>query len=85
MKYPKIKSVIAVSNNELHVVFENNIKKIYDCNPLFTEEVFKPLLNHSIFKNVQVDQFGYGIIWNDQIDLSESELWLNGQEVSRQT
>lgn len=24
----------------------------------------------------------YGVIWNDEIDLSEYELWINGVEVS---
>jgi hypothetical protein len=25
-----------------------------------------------------VDKHGYGIAWNDELDLSESELWING-------
>jgi hypothetical protein len=25
-----------------------------------------------------VDKHGYGIVWNDELDLSESELWING-------
>jgi len=28
---------------------------------------------------VKADKHGYGISWNDEIDLSESELWLNGE------
>lgn len=81
MKYPKIKSVNVVSNYTIEVIFENNIKKKYDCTPLLTDENFKPLVNKSLFNNVQADRFGYGIIWNNQIDLSESELWLNGANV----
>ncbi len=81
MKYPKIKSVKVVSNYTVEVLFENNVKKIYDCTHLLKDENFKPLLNKSFFKNVQVDRFGYGILWNNQIDLSESQLWKNGQPV----
>jgi len=79
MKFPKIKSVNVISNYTLEIVFANNVRKIYDCTPLLKDENFKPLLDKSLFKNVQVDSFGYGIFWNNQIDLSESELWLNGQ------
>jgi hypothetical protein len=25
-----------------------------------------------------VDKHGYGIVWNDELDLSESEFWING-------
>jgi hypothetical protein len=81
MKFPKIKSVNVISSYTLEIVFDNNVKKIYDCTTLLEDENFKPLLDKSLFKNVQVDNFGYGILWNNQIDLSESELWLNGQTV----
>ena len=35
-----------------------------------------------IFNSVIVDQGGYGIVWNDNIDISCDELWTNGEEVS---
>lgn len=31
---------------------------------------------------VQVDPGGYGISWNDNVDLSENELWINGKEIT---
>jgi hypothetical protein len=31
-----------------------------------------------LFNSVHVDKHGYGIVWNDELDLSESELWING-------
>jgi hypothetical protein len=37
------------------------------------------LENESFFRQVKVDAGGYGISWSDTIDLSESELWLNGK------
>jgi len=33
-------------------------------------------------QSVRVDPGGYGISWNDNIDLSEYELWTNGQPVA---
>lgn len=77
--YPKIKKVTALEGKRLEVVFEGDITKIYDCTPLLNEAAFKPLQNDAFFKNVHTDNAGYGVIWNDDIDLSESELWINGQ------
>ncbi len=76
--YPKIQSVKAMPSKRLLVTFSNRIKKIYDCSLLLNDETFKPLLNDSIFWSVKADKHGYGISWTDEIDLSESELWLNG-------
>lgn len=36
--------------------------------------------NEAFFKSVKVDSGGYGVSWNDDIDLSEYELWVNGKE-----
>ena len=34
-----------------------------------------------VFASVTVDVGGYGIIWNDELDLSCDELWENGVQV----
>jgi hypothetical protein len=36
------------------------------------------LADEGFFRNVRADPHGFGIVWNDQVDLSESELWING-------
>lgn len=40
--------------------------------------VFQNLKNNNIFKNIKVDVGGYGISWNDYLDLECTELWGNG-------
>ena len=82
--YPKIRDVEAMAHKRLLVTFSNNIQKIYDCSPLIDDEIFRPLLNESLFKSVKADKHGYGIIWTDELDLSESELWLNGVMAEQQ-
>lgn len=47
--------------------------------PLLSKTAFSPLKGPELFKAVTVDQGGYGVIWNSDIDLSEYELWRNGQ------
>jgi len=81
MNYPKVKSVDAVDNHTLVVVFENNEKKKYDVTPLLNNEMFSPLKHPSLFKAVKVEQGGYAVVWNSSIDISEYELWKHGQAI----
>lgn len=80
MNTPKIQSVTPLENKKLLVKFENGIEKVYDCNQLLHLEVFQMLKNDAFFKSVKVDAGGYGISWNDEVDLSEYELWVNSKE-----
>ncbi|MFH1613200.1 MAG: DUF2442 domain-containing protein [bacterium] len=81
--YPKVKSVAPLEDRCLLVIFDNGIRKLYNCKPLLKTEIFAFLENEWLFKSVQVDIGGYGISWGEEIDLSESELWKNGQGLSK--
>lgn len=76
--FPRIRAVAPLERKSLLVTFENGVTKRYDCTPLFGEEPFSLLQVDAFFRAVRVDSGGYGVRWNDQIDLSESELWLGG-------
>jgi hypothetical protein len=82
MNTPKIQSVKPLENKRLLIKFENGIEKIYDCNQLLHLEVFRLLKSDAFFKSVKVDAGGYGISWNDDVDLSEYELWENSKELA---
>ncbi len=87
-KHPKIDDVKAQKGKRLLVTFNNGIRKIYDCSPLLNKDVFKPLINDALFNSVKTDKHGYGVIWTDELDLSESELWIHGlsaEKGARQT
>ena len=73
--YPRIISVEPQEHFKLRVVFTNGVAKLYDCARLWDDEAFQPLRNPAFFKNVRADAGGYGVVWNDQIDLSEAEIW----------
>ena len=75
--YPKIDQVKALPNHRLLVAFQNGIVKEYDCAPLLQKAAFRPLRDEALFAGVVVGAGGFGVVWNDEIDLSESELWLN--------
>ena len=77
--FHKVKNVIPLDDYILKVTFEDNVIKFYDIKPLFEKwNIFKSLITtKGLFKQVKVDTGGYGIYWNDEIDLSCNELWEN--------
>ena len=79
----KVTAVRAAEDYTLIVDFANGERKIYDVKPLFDEfAAFRPLMNnHGLFESVRVDAGGYGIVWNDEIDLSCNELYFGGQSL----
>ena len=76
----KVKEVKALPDLKLWVRFIGGATKIYDVKPLLKKwepfKVFKK--DTALFKKVKVDVGGYGIIWNDDLDLACNELWYNG-------
>lgn len=79
MSHPKVKAVRAVDDHTLIVQFDNSQKKKYDIRPLLEMKMFRPLKDPELFKSVQVEQGGYAVAWNNEIDISEHELWVTGE------
>ena len=80
--FHKIKNVSPLPEYKLSVQFAEGVTKIYDVKPLFQKiPAFKSLESNNDFDGVYVDVGGYGIIWNDELDLSCDELWDNGVTV----
>ena len=81
--FHKVKAVNALPDYLLSVQFAEGVTKIYDVKPLF--EKWEPFLvlkdSPELFFGVEVDVGGYGIIWNDDLDLSCDELFANGKTV----
>lgn len=65
----------------ISVRFCEGVTKSYDLRPLFEKmPVFKKLKEQNgLFEEVTVDVGGYGIFWNDELDLSCDEIWKNGK------
>ena len=75
----KIKEVEPLPDFNLLVHFT---KKKYDVKPLFDKwQSFQMLNLPKLFDCVRVDNGGYGIVWNDELDLSANELWDNGKTI----
>lgn len=81
--FHKVRTICTLPDHRLHVQFSEGVTKIYDVKPLFNKwTAFKLLENKpELFDDVEVDVGGYGIVWNDQLDLSCDELYENGKTV----
>lgn len=83
MMFHKIKNVCALPEYKLSVQFSEGVTKIYDVKPLFDKlPIFATLKAYPPrFAAVSVDVGGYGIIWDDDLDLSCDELWAHGVQI----
>ena len=81
--FHKVKNVFVLPDYKLSVQFSEGVTKLYDVKPLFDKipafKVFEK--NPKKFSEVSVDTGGYGIVWNDELDLSCDELWKHGEKI----
>ena len=76
MNVPKIKKIqINSENYSIIVLFDNGVEKYVDFKNKLNEEFYSDLKNKLLFEQAKIDAGGYGISWNDDIDISEYELW----------
>ena len=80
--FHKVKAVTPLPDLLLLVEFQDMTKKRYDVKPLLKKwQAFQALTYVTgLFERVQVEAGGYGVSWNDDIDLACDELYYNGIE-----
>jgi len=82
VKVPDAISVEPQEDMMLRVFFEDGTIKLHDVKPYLKKfKVFEQLQDPSIFNSVSVE--GYGIVWNDDIDLSIYDVWETGVSVTQ--
>lgn len=83
----RIVFVKPMENTMLLVGFQNGIEKTYDVRNMF--EMFPQMQilekDKALFNSVVVDTGGYGISWNDDLDIEAEEIWENGTEIGNVT
>lgn len=55
-----------------------DVKSMFEKHP-----VFRRLENQELFSKVKIDGVGYGISWDDEIDLSSDGIYLRGRHVGK--
>ncbi|MZL49594.1 DUF2442 domain-containing protein [Clostridium beijerinckii] len=83
MNNPKIKKIKIDSQQYILIVlFDNGILKEIDFKEKLQNDFYSDLKNKMLFEQAQVDIGGYGVSWNEDIDISEYELWNIGKVIS---
>jgi hypothetical protein len=83
--YPRIVSVEAFHGFRLRVNFTNGQARLYDFSTNTGMPAAALLRDEALFLTARVDVGGYGVVWNDDLDIAESELWLNGQAIEEKS
>ncbi|EES47715.1 DUF2442 domain-containing protein [Clostridium botulinum] len=82
MNIPKIKQIkINSQQYVLIVLFDNGITKEITFDEKLNDDFYADLRNRLLFEQAKVDAGGYGVSWNDDIDISEYELWNMGKTI----
>lgn len=76
---PRIEKVYVLNNYLLDLTFSNGDQRKYDVEPLLGKPSFEALKNPKFFRQVSIEPGGYAVSWNNDIDISEYELWKNGE------
>ena len=81
----RIVFVKPMDNTILLATFQNGIEKTYDVKTMFAMFPQMQILekDKTLFNSVVVDAGGYGVSWNDNLDIESEEIWENGTEVGK--
>jgi len=83
--FHRIRTVSVVEPFRLRAVFVDGVVKEYDLRRWEDRPEFSLLFRHPALQTaVRVEPGGYGISWNDDIDLSAEEIYWNGMDVNGQ-
>jgi hypothetical protein len=68
--YPRIKYIEPIADYRLFLIFDNGVIKVYSLQSRLQTVNFQALNDVQLFNQVSIANGGYGVIWNDDIDLS---------------
>ena len=81
--FHKLNTATPLAGFKILAHFSDGSAKEYSMASLVENtEAFRPLkLIPGLFEQLSVDPGGYGVSWNDDIDLDANEIWANGADV----
>lgn len=76
----RIKTIGTLDKFVVLAIFQDGTEKRYDVSRLFDQyPQFRAFEQEDgLFEKAVVDTGGYGISWNDKLDISSEEIWENG-------
>lgn len=81
----RIKKVTPLDGFIISVIFQNGVEIRYDIKTLFPKFPQFQVLEHveGMLEQVKVDVGGYGLYWNDELDIGAEEIWQNGRRTGK--
>jgi hypothetical protein len=81
--FHRIATVTPLPDYKLKAKFITGENRLYDASQLEkTWPVFRDLAAiPGLFELVRVDMGGYGVVWNENLDLSSEDIWHDGTPV----
>lgn len=83
MKMPKITAVSHVQDFVIRVTFGSGQSSTIDMHDwVFADDAapYLPLRDMTVFSNPRVDEYGWDIVWGDDIQAGSHQLWQLAQE-----
>ena len=79
-----IRSLSCASDYRLIAQFDDGTVKEYCVKRLFSKhEAFKEFEKKpQLFSKAKIDAGGFGVVWNENLDLSANEIWANGKTLT---
>ena len=80
--FHKVKNVTALPEYVLLAHFMDGSDKLYDMKQLFAQyPIFRSFeTTPGLFEQAKADVGGYGIVWNEDIDIDADEIYQNGTD-----
>jgi hypothetical protein len=78
---PYVKSVQALDDYELKLIFENGEERLFDMKPYLQMGVFKRLKDPAVFKTAH--EVSGSVEWNGEVDLSYDTLYVESRLAER--
>ena len=79
-----ITSVEAKDNLTLIAIFTDGEVVSFDVKTMFSKyPIFRDLEDKKLFDAVKIDGLGYGVSWNDELDLSSDGIYLRGEHIGK--
>lgn len=79
-----ITKIKTLDNLEFEATFADGEVVLFDVKTMFEKyPVFHQLENKSLFDSIQIDGVGYGVSWNDELDLASDGIYTRGKHVGK--
>lgn len=79
-----ITEIKTLDNLEIQATFADGEVVVFDVKTMLEKyPVFHQLENKELFGNLKIDGVGYGVSWNDELDLSSDGIYARGKHIGK--